>query len=145
MKQPGVLLVLVIFVAAVSFVVASEQYKNAGMKTATLSGLNEVRAVGDADGTGILKFSVRDDEGKFCYDLSVANIATPTSVSLTTGTRDDNGEPIAALQLPLSRNANGCIPLEADRISDIQLNPTNYYVNVQNAEFPNGAIRGQLK
>jgi len=28
---------------------------------------------------------------------------------------------------------------------DIIKNPANYYVNVHNAEFSNGALRGQLK
>ncbi|MBS1786273.1 MAG: CHRD domain-containing protein [Acidobacteria bacterium] len=30
------------------------------------------------------------------------------------------------------------------QINDIMKNPGNYYVNVHTAEFPNGAIRGQL-
>jgi hypothetical protein len=145
MKQPGVLVVLVIFVAAVSFVVASEEYKNGRMKTATLTGVNEVAAPGDADGTGILKFAVRSDGGRFCYDLSVSNISTPTSASLNMGTRDSSGQQIAALQPPVTGSVNGCVTLDADRISDIQRNPANYYVNVGNAEFPNGAMRGQLK
>jgi hypothetical protein len=145
MKQPGVLLILVTFVAAVSFVVASEEYKNGRMKTATLSGINEIATPGDADGTGILKFAVRSEGGRFCYDLSVSNISTPTAASLNMGTRDTVGQPIAVLQPPVTGSVKDCLTFDADRIGDIQRNPANYYVNVQNAEFPNGAIRGQLK
>jgi hypothetical protein len=145
MKQPGVLVVLVIFVAAVSFVVASEEYKNGRVKTATLTGMNEVGALGDADGTGLLKFVVRSDGGRFCYELSVSNISIPTAASLNMGTRDSSGQPIAVLQPPVTGSVNDCVTLDADRIGDIQRNPANYYVNVQNAEFPGGAIRGQLR
>ena len=30
-------------------------------------------------------------------------------------------------------------------VADILANPEDYYVNVHNAEFPSGAIRGQLQ
>jgi hypothetical protein len=144
MKQPGVLLVLVIFVAAVSFVVASEDFKT-GRTKVQLSGMNVVSNLGDADGSGTLKFTVRADEGKFCYDLSVSNISSATSATLNFGSRGATGQQVATLQAPAKGSSADCVSLDADRIDDITRNPANYYVSVENAEFPNGAIRGQLK
>src|SRR4051812_41873882 len=83
MKQPGVLLVLVIFVATVSFVVGSEQYKNARKNTAVLSGVNEVPTIGDADGSGVFTFLIKPEANQFCYELSVSNIGTPTGASVS--------------------------------------------------------------
>ena len=147
MKQPGVLLVLVIFVAAVSFVVASQEFKYGGTKTAQLSGSNVVNSIGDADGTGVLEVTVRADEGKFCYGLSLTNISTASSVTLNYGLKGTNGPQVAILQTPSQAKGSSvdCVALDADRIGDIMRNPASYYVNVQNAEFPNGAVRGQLK
>jgi hypothetical protein len=34
--------------------------------------------------------------------------------------------------------------LDKNLLKDIIRNPENYYVNVHNAPFPNGAVRGQL-
>ena len=144
MKQSGVL-VLVIFVAAVSFVVASEQFKTERTKTTLLNGTNEVDSIGDSDGSGILKFAVKAEEGKFCYDLTVNNISVVTTATLNVGARGTNGSAVATLQPPLKGSSSDCITLESDRLGDIIRTPTNYYVNIQNQEFPNGAIRGQLK
>ena len=144
MKQPGVLLVLVTFVVAVSFVLASEQYKNGKMKTTTLTGLNEVKSLGDPDGTGILKFTLKTEEGKFCYDLNISNISDPTSATINFGTRDSSGDVLITLQPPTLGSSADCVTLDADRIGDIIRNPGSYYVNVLNADFPEGAIRGQL-
>lgn len=143
MKQPGVLLVLITFVAAVSFVVASEDFKNGRTKTAALSGMNLVN--GDPDGTGVLKYTIGADEGKFCYELSVANISPAAVATLNVGSRGTNGQVVATLQAPTKNSSANCINLDADRISDITRNPAGYYVIVQTEEFPNGAVRGQLK
>ena len=38
----------------------------------------------------------------------------------------------------------GCVSAPADVIAAIRANPSNYYVNVNTTDFPDGAIRGQL-
>jgi hypothetical protein len=144
MKQPGVLLVLITFVVGVSFVVGSEQYKNGAKQTTTLTGLNETRSFGDPDGTGILKFTLKTDEGKFCYELNVSNISDPTSATLNFGARDINGAVLTTLTAPTKGSSADCVTLDAEKMADIVKNPGSYYVNVLNAEFPEGAIRGQL-
>ncbi|HEY6803439.1 MAG TPA: CHRD domain-containing protein [Pyrinomonadaceae bacterium] len=145
MKQPGVLLVLITFVAAVSFVVASDQFKNGRMRSVPLTGQNEATNPGDPDGTGMLKFAVRADEGKFCYDLSVSNISLATTVTLNLGAKGSNGQQVTLLKAPSNNVSADCVSLDADRLGDLARNPANYYVNVQTADFPNGALRGQLK
>jgi hypothetical protein len=51
------------------------------------------------------------------------------------------------LPLPDSISAvAGCKgDVAASLTSDIRRHPADYYVNVHNAEFPGGAIRGQLR
>jgi len=144
MKQPGVLLVLITFVVGVSFVVGSEQYKNGTMLTTTLTGLNETSSLSDPDGVGMLQFTVKADEGKFCYDLNVSTISDPTSATLNIGARGISGAVLTTLKTPTQGSSADCVTLDADRMADIVRNPGSYYVNVLNAEFPEGAIRGQL-
>ena len=144
MKQPGVLLVLVTFVAAVSFVVASEQYKQGRMATTTLTGLAEVGHFGDPDGMGIFKFKIDSDQNQFCYELTISNIEAPAAALVHSGTSDVEGASLITLQLPIRGSSKGCVTLPPDKIAELQKNPSHYYVNIQNAEFPTGAIRGQL-
>ncbi|HEV8367790.1 MAG TPA: CHRD domain-containing protein [Pyrinomonadaceae bacterium] len=144
MKQPGVLVILLTFVAAVSFVVASEQYKHGRNKTTTLTGFAEVPTIGDPDGTGILKFSIGVEENQICYELSVSNIGTPTAAEISFGSKTEVGTVIATLEAPANGSSKRCVTLAADKIADLIKNPGHYYVNVYNAEFPKGAIRGQL-
>jgi hypothetical protein len=43
-----------------------------------------------------------------------------------------------------SGKSAGCATADPAVVTDLLANPTGYYVNVHNAEFRAGAIRGQL-
>ena len=145
MKQPGVLVLLISFVLVISFVVASQEAKNDGFVTTTLSGANEVNSLGDADGGGVFRFTVKSQGRQLCYELSTSSITEATTATINAGDSSSNGNVVIGLEAPTSGRSQGCVSGDAQTIADIAANPSRYYVNVTNAEFPNGAIRGQLK
>jgi hypothetical protein len=49
-----------------------------------------------------------------------------------------------ALDAPKTGAAKGCKTADAAVVKAIMQNPADYYVNVHNAAFPKGAVRGQL-
>ena len=110
MKQPGILIAFIIFIAAVSFVLASEQYKHAKAKTVTLKGLNGIDRPGDPDGAGTLKYAVKADQSQICYELSVSNIAQATGAKIT----DPVGTVVVSLQAPTNGFVKDCAQLDPD-------------------------------
>jgi hypothetical protein len=62
-----------------------------------------------------------------------------------------NGPVVANLGAPADGNAADCLTdgesgkfPTGETAAEILANPENYYVNVHNATYPGGAIRGQL-
>lgn len=107
---------------------------------ATLTGPNEP-AGGDADGTGTFAVEVDADAGDFCYTITSAKIAAPTMAHVHAGAAGANGAPVITID---PKGNDECVAVEPDVLKPIVAAPENYYVNVHNAEFPGGAIRGQL-
>jgi hypothetical protein len=107
-----------------------------------LTGAAEIPGPGDKDGAGTVMLSF--SEGKLCYELSVSNIATATGAHLHEAAIDKAGPVIVTFTAPASGSSKDCVAVEADLIARLQQTPENFYVNVHNAEFTNGAIRGQL-
>jgi hypothetical protein len=107
---------------------------------ASLTGANET-AGGDADGTGSFSATVDADEGDLCYALKADKIAAVTMAHIHSGAAGSNGPPVVTIGM----TDDNCMAVEPDVLRAITANPGNYYVNIHNAEFPAGAIRGQLQ
>ena len=122
--------------------------------TTTLSGAQEVNAThptggaGDPDGTGTASITVNVGQQRVCWDITVNNIAAPTRGHIHNAPALINGWIVVGFFEPTTVALNGCTPTTqpVDRalLMDIIQHPQNYYVNVHNADFPGGAIRGQL-
>jgi hypothetical protein len=76
--------------------------------------------------------------------LTVADIGTATAAHIHIGAPDKAGPVLVGLDAPADGSSDGCVDLAKDKVKAVMDNPADYYVNVHNAEFPDGAVRGQL-
>jgi hypothetical protein len=114
------------------------------MPAVTLMGDAEVPGPGDKDGRGTATLTLNPDKGEVCYSLTVANIQEATAAHIHEGAVGKAGAVKVALDAPKTGTVMGCKQVDTSLIAAIMQNPANYYVNVHNAEFPQGAVRGQL-
>jgi hypothetical protein len=110
----------------------------------TMTGASEVPGPADPKGTGTATVTVDQAKGQVCYTLAVTGIGTPTMAHIHKGAVGVAGPPVVVLDAPASGTSKGCKPATADVITALLATPADYYVNVHNATFPKGAIRGQL-
>ncbi|HEY5611388.1 MAG TPA: CHRD domain-containing protein [Thermoanaerobaculia bacterium] len=111
--------------------------------SAILSGANEVPA-GDPDGSGLAVVSITGTTVR--YTLFVQNIAAPTAAHIHRGVAGVAGEIVVGFPAPFSGGgvSGEVIGVSQTIIDEILANPSGFYVNVHNADFAGGAIRGQL-
>ncbi len=111
---------------------------------AKLTGTAESPDPGDVKGSGSARVTINMEKNEVCYDLSVAEIQEATAAHIHEGAMGKTGPVVVGLEAPKTGVAQGCKAAEAAVIKAIMANPDNYYVNVHNAAFPKGALRGQL-
>ena len=120
---------------------------------AILNGGNEidpttgVANAGDPDGSGMAAVLIRDTDPTLCYAILVTGIDTPMAAHIHEGAAGVNGPVVVPLTPPETGNpgeSEECISADAAVLTRIRQNPAGFYVNVHDAAFPNGAIRGQL-
>lgn len=114
--------------------------------TAELSGAAEVPAA-DPDGVGAAQIDLRPGKMEICYWVNVMQIGLPaTGAHIHAGMAGENGPVVVPLSPPDATGlSSGCAEnVDRELIRDIRKNPDQYYVNVHNEEYPDGAIRGQL-
>ena len=129
---------------AVATFAAEEPEQGGRPLTATLSGDAEVPGPGDEDGFGNFDLTVNPGQEEICYELTVADIGMATAAHIHTGAAGESGPPVVMLEAPADGSSDGCLPVERDLATAIVRSPGDYYVNVHNEEFPDGAVRGQL-
>ena len=112
---------------------------------ATLTGAAEVGG-GDTDGAGNAEISVSDELGQVCWDLNdIRGIGPITAAHIHRGEAGTNGPPVFTLRRANEGGFKGCTDASEFVQEFLEAAPEAFYVNVHTAEFPSGAIRGQLR
>lgn len=135
---------LSLFLAATSFASVGLAADGGRKLQASLTGAAEVPTPGDTDGRGMATVTVNSGQKKVCYDLRVRNVDTATMAHIHVGSVGVAGPVAVSLQAPVGGRSSGCVNVSRDLALKILKSPARYYVNVHNAAFPSGAIRGQL-
>jgi hypothetical protein len=131
--------------------------------TAHLDGRQEISptgvpGAGDPDGRGFaIVVGLKHAPTTLCYLLAVRDIAPAVAAHIHQAPAGTNGGIVVNLTPPTNGLSADCVTegetlpsgapafptaVTAQQILD---NPAGFYVNVHNAEFPAGAIRGQLR
>ncbi len=129
---------------AVTPALAGPDKQGATVFQVTLQGENEVPTLGDLDGTGRATIRINPRKGEICYQLRVAGIAPATAAHIHEAPAGTAGPVVVGLTAPTSGTSKGCVAISTARAQEIIDDPADYYVNVHNAPFPGGALRGQL-
>jgi len=112
---------------------------------ANLTGAQEPARSGDPDGSGRAEVSISDNFGQICYDLNdIRGIGPITAAHIHRGAPGVNGPPVFTLKPANEGGYKGCADGAEWAQDRIENNPQAFYVNVHTAQYPNGAIRGQL-
>jgi hypothetical protein len=119
--------------------------------TASLSGDEEVPGPGDPNGSGSATITLDPTADTVCFELDWRQIRAPFAAHIHRGATGVAGPvrvPLFEAEVPLPKTikgVDGCVSdVDSDLIDRIIANPDNFYVNIHNRPFPDGAIRGQL-
>jgi hypothetical protein len=112
---------------------------------AFLTGAKEVPGPGDPDGFGFAGVVINADRGVICYAIAVRNIAPATLAHIHRGGPDVAGDIVVHLEAPTNGYSADCVSVDKGLAGEIAHNPGGFYVNVHNADFGAGAVRGQLR
>lgn len=141
------LLLLIPLVATSAF---AQPASEGGRKfTTALTGEAEVTAAGvpnqgDLDGTGNAELTINVGQGRICYSIEVSGIAPAAAAHIHEAPATTTGPVVVPLQAPTDGSSSSCATVDRELAKEILKNPADYYVNIHNADFPAGALRGQL-
>lgn len=111
---------------------------------ASLTGAAEVPGPGDPDGSGSAALTVNPGQNRICYTLTVRDIEPARAAHIHEGGPTVAGPIVVSLAAPANGSIEGCATVTRELALEILKDPADYYVNVHNAPFPGGAVRGQL-
>jgi hypothetical protein len=111
--------------------------------TVSLNGVNE-EPDADLDGTGAANVTVNSSTGQVCVSLTSTGIADITAMHIHEGSVGVNGPIRVDFAVTSGTSAATCVTTSAAQAAAINAAPAGFYLNAHNADFPDGAIRGQL-
>lgn len=137
--------ILVAAAAAATGCVTGEGMGRAELRS-SLTGLQEVPGPGDPNGTGTAVVRADPAEAQVCWTLNVRDMDTATAAHIHRAAAGTAGPPVIPLTTPgADGRSEGCVIADRALVHAIANRPFDFYVNVHNAAFPAGAVRGQLR
>jgi hypothetical protein len=103
------------------------------------------RPAGDPVATGTATVRLRSGQGQLCYVLAVNDLPPAVAAHVHRAPAGASGNVVVPLKTPNSAGrSSGCAATSRTLVGAILGNPAGFYVNGHTAQFPNGAVRGQL-
>jgi hypothetical protein len=128
--------------SALGLMLAAAGSASAGIQTFILpmDGGQEVPGPGDPDGFGTATLMIDDVNLTIDWLFAVSDITLPLSgAHIHVGAFGASGSPVVNFNAQLSGSG-----LSDPDLAAVLANPPGYYVNLHNADYPGGAIRGQI-
>jgi hypothetical protein len=98
---------------------------------------------GEEDGSGLAVIHLNAAKGTVCWEFkNVKGVVKPNAAHIHKGPKGKAGPVV--VPFGATYKAKGCTKATKAIITAIETHPGAYYVNIHNAEYPAGAIRGQL-
>jgi hypothetical protein len=131
-------LVVGLMIALVSAVGATAAMQK-GSLHATLTGKAETPK-GDPDGSGTAEVKINGTQ--VCWEIHATKVGTLLAAHIHKGKSGVSGPVV----VPFGKvfKSRGCTTASRSLTAAILRSPSAYYVNVHNAKYPGGALRGQL-
>jgi CHRD domain-containing protein len=135
-------------VALAALLLAGSVFAGGRPLRATLTGAAEAPGPGDPDGSGKVTLKLNQGRHRVCFAFEYQNIDPPTAGHVHVAPVGQPGPVVVPLFGPPAgppADNKGCVNgVRRALIKTIRRHPGNYYVNLHNASYPDGAIRGQL-
>lgn len=124
---------------------ATSTTDSASFLATVMTGAEEVPGPGDANGVGAVALVLKPATGRVCWAYAVRRVDAITAAHIHKAAAGVAGPVVVPLGASGAKSFSiGCVTADPVLVADIAANPTAYYVNVHNAAFPSGALRGQL-
>jgi hypothetical protein len=114
---------------------------------AVLMGANERPNLGDPDAIGRVVITINDSTNQICAAVQFTNATLPaTGMHIHFAPAGSPGPIVVPFTTPTTNQIYECKTVENEALLDnIAANPSQYYFNIHNAEYPGGFARGQLQ
>ena len=132
--------IVAVLAAAVSAVAASAAMSP--VVSAKMTGGTE-SPKGPAGASGLAVIHLNATKGTVCWKFSnLKGVTSPNASHIHKGGKGVSGPVFIPLGAKFA--LKGCTTASKSSITAVESKPGAYYVNIHNAKYPNGAIRGQL-
>ncbi len=147
-RTSGLLLALVLLLVAILPGTAAAATRSSGGTTVlatVMTGAEEAPGPGDPDGFGFAVIALKPSTGQVCWFYTVRRVDPIAAAHIHVAPVGAPGPVVVPLGASGSRSFSiGCVSADPVVVAKIVADPDAYYVNVHNAAFQGGALRGQL-